>query len=83
MIKILGLFLHLQGNIRLWKMKGLLLVEPVVALYAFSSFLIYPLVQQYVYRRFWEQLTNTTYPASDNTSRCAENNSESSYHEVY
>ncbi|MEQ2157282.1 hypothetical protein GOODEAATRI_000260 [Goodea atripinnis] len=53
------------------KMKRLYLVEPVVALYAFSSFLIYPLVQQYVYRRLWQQLTNTTYPVSDNTSRCA------------
>ncbi|KAE8287453.1 Solute carrier family 46 member 3 Precursor [Larimichthys crocea] len=64
-------------------MKGLYLVEPVVALYAFSSFLIYPLVQQYVYRRFWQQLTNTTYPISDNTSRCTINNSSnhSSYHE--
>ncbi|KAM9347979.1 lysosomal proton-coupled steroid conjugate and bile acid symporter SLC46A3 isoform 1-T1 [Symphorus nematophorus] len=64
-------------------MKGLFLVEPVVALYAFSSFLIYPLVQQYVYRRLWEQLTNTTYPISDNTSRCAASNSSnhSSYHE--
>lgn len=54
-----------------------------MALYAFSSFLIYPLVQQYVYRRFWEQLTNTTYPSADNTSRCLENSSQSSYHEVY
>ncbi|XP_038564563.1 LOW QUALITY PROTEIN: solute carrier family 46 member 3 [Micropterus salmoides] len=64
-------------------MKGLFLVEPVVALYAFSSFLIYPLVQQYVYRRFWQQVTNTTYPISDNTSRCAANSSSnySSYHE--
>ncbi|CAG00446.1 unnamed protein product, partial [Tetraodon nigroviridis] len=62
-------------------MKGLFLVEPVVALYAFSSFLIYPLVQQFVYRRFWEQLTNSTYPISDNTSRCAENSSQSSYHQ--
>ncbi|KAM3601905.1 uncharacterized protein V6R79_021003 [Siganus canaliculatus] len=60
-------------------MKGLFLLEPIVALYAFSSFLIYPLVQQYVYRRLWQQLTNTTYPISDNTSRCAEN--QSSYHE--
>ncbi|XP_044077491.1 solute carrier family 46 member 3 [Siniperca chuatsi] len=65
-------------------MKGLFLVEPVVALYAFSSFLIYPLVQQYVYRRLWQQLTNTTYPISDNNSRCAANSSSnhSSYHEV-
>lgn len=64
-------------------MKGLFLVEPVVALYAFSSFLIYPLVQQYVYRRLWQELTNTTYPISDNVSRCAENisSNHSSYHE--
>nr|XP_019952946.1 PREDICTED: solute carrier family 46 member 3 [Paralichthys olivaceus] len=63
-------------------MKGLFLVEPVVALYAFSSFLIYPLMQQYVYRRLWEDLTNTTYPTSDNTSRCADNSSNhSSYNE--
>lgn len=65
-------------------MKGLFLVEPVVALYAFSSFLIYPLVQQYVYRRLWQDLTNTTYPISDNTSRCATNSSsnQSGYNEV-
>ncbi|XP_068457534.1 lysosomal proton-coupled steroid conjugate and bile acid symporter SLC46A3 [Clinocottus analis] len=66
-------------------MKGLFLVEPVVALYAFSVFLFFPLVQQYVYRRLWQELTNTTYPISDNGSRCAENNSssgnQSSYHE--
>ncbi|XP_068572060.1 lysosomal proton-coupled steroid conjugate and bile acid symporter SLC46A3 [Cebidichthys violaceus] len=64
-------------------MKGLYLVEPVVALYAFSSFLIYPLVQQYVYRRLWLELTNTPYPVSDNASRCADNSSSnhSSYHE--
>ncbi|XP_026229037.1 solute carrier family 46 member 3 [Anabas testudineus] len=65
-------------------MKGLFLVEPVVALYAFSSFLIYPLVQQYVYRRLWQDLTNTTYPISDNTSRCATNSSsnQSGYNEI-
>ncbi|KAM6907515.1 lysosomal proton-coupled steroid conjugate and bile acid symporter SLC46A3 [Xenentodon cancila] len=65
-------------------MKGLYLVEPVVALYAFSSFLIFPLVQQYVYRRLWVQLTNTTYPISTNTSRCAASNSSinhTSFHE--
>lgn len=64
-------------------MKGLFLVEPVVALYAFSSFLIYPLVQQYVYRQLWQQLTNSTYPISDNASRCTqESNNQSSIHEV-
>uniref|UniRef100_A0A3Q2QUM3 Solute carrier family 46 member 3 n=1 Tax=Fundulus heteroclitus TaxID=8078 RepID=A0A3Q2QUM3_FUNHE len=60
-------------------MKRLYLVEPVVALYAFSSFLIYPLVQQYVYRRLWEQLTHTPYPVSDNTSRCAPSNISSNH----
>ncbi|XP_054481129.1 solute carrier family 46 member 3 [Anoplopoma fimbria] len=64
-------------------MKGLFLVEPVVALYAFSSFLIYPLVQQYVYRRLWQELTHTPYPISDNASRCADNNSSSSNHSSY
>lgn len=64
-------------------MKGLFLIEPVVALYAFSSFLIYPLVQQYVYRRLWQELTNTSYPISDNSTRCAGNSSShhSSHHE--
>lgn len=58
-------------------MKRLFLVEPLVALYAFASFLIYPLVQQYVYRRIWLQVTNTTYPISDNTSRCVPNSNSS------
>lgn len=67
----------------LLRMKGLFLVEPVVALYAFASFLIYPLLQQYVYRRLWQQLTNTTYPISDNASRCTQDSSnQSSIHEV-
>ncbi|KAM4619851.1 lysosomal proton-coupled steroid conjugate and bile acid symporter SLC46A3 [Polymixia lowei] len=64
-------------------MKGLFLVEPVIAFYAFASFLIYPLVQQYVYRRLWQELTNTTYPIFDNTSRCAPNvGNHSSYHDA-
>ncbi|XP_024921628.1 solute carrier family 46 member 3 [Cynoglossus semilaevis] len=64
-------------------MKRLYFVEPVVALYAFSSFLSYPLVQQFVYRRLWEQLTNTPYPVSQDSSSCAGNNSSnhSSFHE--
>ncbi|XP_040038732.2 lysosomal proton-coupled steroid conjugate and bile acid symporter SLC46A3 [Gasterosteus aculeatus] len=70
-------------------MKRIFLVEPLVALYAFAVFLIFPLSQQYVYRRFWVEVTGTPYPISDNTSRCMENiniNSSSSndsiYHEV-
>ncbi|KAK6305805.1 hypothetical protein J4Q44_G00245850 [Coregonus suidteri] len=63
-------------------MKGLFLVEPLVAVYAFASFLIYPLVQQYVYRRLWQELTNTTYPVSDNSSRCDPSNTSSHHEEV-
>ncbi|XP_062309384.1 lysosomal proton-coupled steroid conjugate and bile acid symporter SLC46A3 [Osmerus eperlanus] len=59
---------------------GLFLVEPLVAFYAFASFLVYPLVQQYVYRRLWQELTNTTYPVSDDTSRCSANASNHSSH---
>ncbi|XP_077448316.1 lysosomal proton-coupled steroid conjugate and bile acid symporter SLC46A3 [Stigmatopora argus] len=65
-------------------MKGLYLVEPVVALYAFSTYLTYPLVQQYVYRRLWQQLANTTYPISDNVSTCtAANSSDPENHTFY
>ncbi|MBN3301482.1 S46A3 protein, partial [Amia calva] len=55
-------------------MKGLFLVEPAVALYAFANMLAYPLLQQYIYRRLWQQLTNSTYPATDETSRCNSSN---------
>lgn len=77
------LLIYFQGILVLLKMKGLFLVEPIVALYAFSSFLIYPLVQQYVYRRLWQELTNTTYPVSANSSRCAENSSAGSNHSSF
>lgn len=64
-------------------MKGLYLVEPVVAVYAFASFMVYPLVQQYVYRRLWQQITNTSYPAIDTSSQCDTNSSNhSSQYEV-
>ncbi|XP_063059394.1 lysosomal proton-coupled steroid conjugate and bile acid symporter SLC46A3 [Engraulis encrasicolus] len=64
-------------------MKKLYFVEPIVAVYAFAASLVYPLVQQYVYRRLWQELTNSTYPASDNSTRCAPANSSnhSSHHE--
>lgn len=57
------------------RMKGLYLVEPVVAVYAFASFMVYPLVQQYVYRRLWQQITNTSYPVIDTSSECDTNSS--------
>lgn len=59
-------------------------MEPIVAIYAFASFLVFPLVQQYVYRRLWQDLTNSSYPVSDNSSRCAPTNgsNHSNQHEV-
>uniref|UniRef100_A0A8C2CUS4 Solute carrier family 46 member 3 n=1 Tax=Cyprinus carpio TaxID=7962 RepID=A0A8C2CUS4_CYPCA len=59
-------------------MKRLYLIEPIVAIYAFASFMVYPLVQQYVYRRLWLEITNSSYPVSENTSQCAFNNTSHS-----
>lgn len=56
-------------------MKGVYLVEPAVALYAFSSSLISPLTHQFIYRRLWEDITNSTYPDFTNVSRCANHSS--------
>ncbi|MBN3302700.1 S46A3 protein, partial [Amia calva] len=54
-------------------MKRFYLVEPVIGLFAFASFMTYPLLQQYIYRRMWEQVTNSTYPDSLNSSHCTGN----------
>lgn len=56
-------------------MKRLYFIEPIVAIYAFASFMLYPLIQQYVYRRLWLEITNSSYPVSNDTSRCAANSS--------
>lgn len=63
-------------------MKGLYFIEPIVAIYAFASFMVYPLVQQYVYRRLWQEITNSSYPVSDNTSQCAKNASHNRQQDV-
>ncbi|KAJ8266398.1 hypothetical protein GJAV_G00129990 [Gymnothorax javanicus] len=64
-------------------MRRLYLVEPVVGVYAFALFMIYPLIQQYVYRRLWEQITGSPYNVSLNVSHCEDNNSNlSKQHEV-
>uniref|UniRef100_W5KLP1 Solute carrier family 46 member 3 n=1 Tax=Astyanax mexicanus TaxID=7994 RepID=W5KLP1_ASTMX len=61
-------------------MKKFYFVEPVVAVYSFACFLLYPLVQQYVYRRLWQEITNTSYPALDTSSRCDTNSSNHTSH---
>ncbi|KAI1903642.1 hypothetical protein AGOR_G00029300 [Albula goreensis] len=56
-------------------MKRLYLIEPVVGVYAFAMFMTYPLLQQYIYRRLWEQLTGAPYASKVNFSRCEDDNS--------
>ncbi|XP_036378866.1 solute carrier family 46 member 3 [Megalops cyprinoides] len=56
-------------------MRRLYLIEPVVGVYAFAMFMTYPLLQQYIYRRLWTQLTGTPYPSSQNFSHCEDDNS--------
>ncbi|KAI4877749.1 hypothetical protein NFI96_016179 [Prochilodus magdalenae] len=46
-------------------------IEPVVGLHAFAMFMTYPLLQQYVYRRLWQQLSGYPYPSSANQSHCS------------
>uniref|UniRef100_UPI003AAEB5FB lysosomal proton-coupled steroid conjugate and bile acid symporter SLC46A3 n=1 Tax=Centroberyx gerrardi TaxID=166262 RepID=UPI003AAEB5FB len=49
------------------------LIEPVVGINAFSLFMTYPLLQQYVYRRLWLQLSGAPYSFERNNSHCADN----------
>ncbi|XP_030648080.1 solute carrier family 46 member 3 [Chanos chanos] len=61
-------------------MKRVYLIEPVVALYAFAMFMTYPLLQQFVYRRLWQDLTGSPFPSSPNVSHCSNNYSNQSIH---
>ncbi|KAG7483630.1 hypothetical protein MATL_G00040430 [Megalops atlanticus] len=64
-------------------MRRLYLIEPVVGVYAFAMFMTYPLLQQYIYRRLWTQLTSTPYPSSQNFSHCEDGNTSlSSQHDA-
>lgn len=63
------------------EMGCVLLIEPAVGLYAFAMFMIYPLLQQYVYRRLWFELSGTTYPA-ESLSHCSNNHSYFTIHQV-
>uniref|UniRef100_A0A673KG21 Uncharacterized protein n=1 Tax=Sinocyclocheilus rhinocerous TaxID=307959 RepID=A0A673KG21_9TELE len=62
-------------------MGRVLLIEPAVDLYAFAMFMIYPLLQQYVHRRLWFELSGMTYP-SESLSHCSNNHSYVSIHQV-
>ncbi|NXB32608.1 S46A3 protein, partial [Eulacestoma nigropectus] len=60
-------------------MKKVLCVEPVIFIYVFASFLTIPLVEQFIYRRLWEQEYNSTFVSGSNVSHCEQNKSSPAY----
>ncbi|XP_066507692.1 lysosomal proton-coupled steroid conjugate and bile acid symporter SLC46A3 [Hoplias malabaricus] len=48
-------------------------IEPVIGLHSFSMFMTYPLLQQYIYRRLWQQLSGSQYSSTFNQSHCSKN----------
>ncbi|CAI9557855.1 unnamed protein product [Staurois parvus] len=60
-------------------MKQLQLVEPVMAIYCFASFVSFPIIGQYIYRRMWEDEFNNTLTFNDNVSLCETNQSSPNY----
>ncbi|XP_061484476.1 lysosomal proton-coupled steroid conjugate and bile acid symporter SLC46A3 [Rhineura floridana] len=60
-------------------MKKILVVEPVIAVYMFASSVLSPLMQQYVYRRLWEETINSTFIDNDSVSSCELNQSDPTY----
>ncbi|XP_042315697.1 solute carrier family 46 member 3 [Sceloporus undulatus] len=60
-------------------MKKILVVEPVIFIYTLAYSLSSPLAQQYLYRRLWEESTNSTFTDGDNISHCGVNQSDPIY----
>lgn len=56
-----------------------MLVEPVIFIYIFASSLTSPVVQQFIYRKLWEEEYNSTAISSDNSSHCERNKSSPTY----
>ncbi|XP_039376811.1 solute carrier family 46 member 3 isoform X1 [Mauremys reevesii] len=59
-------------------MRKVLLVEPVIIIYTFAYFLTVPLIQQYIYRRLWEEGSNSSLIENNNTY-CELNKSNPAY----
>uniref|UniRef100_A0A8C7MQH5 Uncharacterized protein n=1 Tax=Oncorhynchus kisutch TaxID=8019 RepID=A0A8C7MQH5_ONCKI len=63
--------------------RGQVHTKGLVGVYAFSMFMLYPLIQQYVYRRLWQQLTGAPYPTQMNYTHCSDKqHNVSSIHQV-
>ncbi|XP_050793319.1 solute carrier family 46 member 3 [Gopherus flavomarginatus] len=60
-------------------MRKVLLVEPVIIIYTFAAFLTVPLIQQYIYRRLWEEGSNSSLIENNNTTYCELNKSNPTY----
>ncbi|NXC42231.1 S46A3 protein, partial [Penelope pileata] len=60
-------------------MRKVLLVEPVIFVYMFAFSLMSPVVQQFIYRRLWEEEYNSTVISSSNVSHCEQNKSSPTY----
>ncbi|OXB55001.1 hypothetical protein ASZ78_013720 [Callipepla squamata] len=60
-------------------MRKVFLVEPVIFIYIFAVSLTSPVMQQFIYRKLWEEEYNATAISSDNSSRCVQNKSSPTY----
>ncbi|XP_062423149.1 lysosomal proton-coupled steroid conjugate and bile acid symporter SLC46A3 isoform X2 [Rhea pennata] len=60
-------------------MRKVLCVEPVIFVYTFASSLTSPLVQQFIYRRLWEEEYNSTFISNSSASYCEQNKSNPTY----
>ncbi|KAM6144850.1 LOW QUALITY PROTEIN: lysosomal proton-coupled steroid conjugate and bile acid symporter SLC46A3 [Phoenicopterus ruber ruber] len=60
-------------------MRKVLCVEPVIFIYIFASSLTSPLVQQFIYRRLWEEEYNSTFVSDSNVTYCEQNKSSPTY----
>uniref|UniRef100_A0AAY5EY55 Solute carrier family 46 member 3 n=1 Tax=Electrophorus electricus TaxID=8005 RepID=A0AAY5EY55_ELEEL len=56
-------------------------IELVVGLHALAMFMTYPLLQQYVHQRLWQQLGGYAYSTSMDRSLCTSNSSNLSLHQ--
>ncbi|XP_074842070.1 lysosomal proton-coupled steroid conjugate and bile acid symporter SLC46A3 [Carettochelys insculpta] len=60
-------------------MRKILLVEPVIVIYSFAYFLSVPVIQQYIYRRLWEETSNSSLTENSNNTYCELNKNNSAY----
>lgn len=60
-------------------MRKVLFVEPVIFIYVFASSLRSPLMQQFIYRRLWEEEYNSTFVSNSSISHCEQNKSSPAY----